>query len=110
VQWEKLVRSMPIGVLALPVGLVAMSCVLVILVGQLDAFRQIGPFLSLAGTAMALTFVSSLGVIWVRRRSLRERFLAQRNHTCTMPSRPSPPAAPMRLPSLPRTAPMLVRW
>jgi hypothetical protein len=95
---------MPISVLALRVGLVAKSCLLLILVGQLDAFGQIGSFLSLAGVLMALIFITSLGVIWSRRRGLREHFLAER-------SGKSPPAPiPLRVPSLPRTTPMLVRW
>ena len=79
VQWVQLVRSMPIGELVQRVGLVALSCMLVGLVGQADAFGWIGAGVSLAGAAMALIFVSSLVVIWSQRRSLRQQFMAQRS-------------------------------
>jgi hypothetical protein len=64
-------------VLALRVLLVVATSVLLILAGQLDLSQRFGPYLSLAGTAMVLTFIISLGLIYYRRRSLRARFLEE---------------------------------
>ena len=96
-QLSVLVRSVPIGLLALRVAVVALVCVLLMLVGQLEAFVEIGPFLTAAGGVMMLIFFAALGVIWRRRRSLRGRFLAEQ-HTA-----PSPPVRPS-------ACCLLVRW
>lgn len=85
-QVEALIRSVPVAPMAVRVGAVVCVCLLLVLVGQLDAFCEIGPYLSFAGAAMTGIFLCSLGVLLRRRRSLRQRFLAEQ-------SEPAPPPA-----------------
>lgn len=98
-QVAALVRSVPIVLLTLRVGVVICVCLLLVLVGQLEAFHEIGSYLSFAGVAMTLTFIVALGVLWRGRRQLRQRFLAEQHDA---------PLVPVRAPD-PRMLPM-VRW
>lgn len=76
-QLQAMTLSVPMSVLALRVGLVSLSCVLLVLTGQLEIFHH-GDYLSIAGGLMILTFLGALAVIGHRRRSLRQRFTAER--------------------------------
>ena len=95
-QVSVLVRSVPIRVPALRVVVVALVCVVLMLVGQLEAFKEIGPYLTAAGGAMMMIFFAALGVIWRRRSSLRERFLAEHHNTLGPAVRPSSCFLPVR--------------
>lgn len=98
VQVQTLVRgSMSMGVLALRVLAVAASCLLLVLVGQLDVFSEIGPYISLAGGLMVCAFLAALAVIGHRRRSLRARFLAEGQVAAPVQwTNPSIPSVPCR--------------
>jgi uncharacterized protein (DUF983 family) len=76
-QMAALVCSVPIVLVALQVATVVCICMLLVLVGQLEVFTDIGPYLSLAGGLMTSIFLASLAVILRRRNSVRERFLAE---------------------------------
>jgi len=78
-QVATLVRSAPIGAIALQVVAMVSICLLLVMVGQLEAFSEIGPYLSLAGGVMTVIFLAALGVILRRRISVRDSFLAERS-------------------------------
>jgi hypothetical protein len=95
-QVATLVRSAPIGAIALQVVAMVSICLLLVMVGQLEAFSEIGPYLSLAGGVMTVIFLTSLGVILRRRLSVRGSFLAERSVGVAAPRRPAadPPVLP----------------
>lgn len=94
-QVATLVRSAPIGAIALQVVAMVSICLLLVLVGQLEAFSEIGPYLSLAGGVMTVIFLASLGVILRRRLLIRVSFLAERSSGATAPRRlADPPGLP----------------
>lgn len=79
VEYDQLVvttMSEPLYRLALRVLLVVAISMLLVLAGQLRVFCQGGPYLTGAGLIMIGIFISSLIVIYRRRRALRGRFLA----------------------------------
>jgi len=68
--------SEPLYVLAARVLLVVGVTSLLILAGQLRVFHHGGPYLTAAGVIMIMIFTTALAVIYQRRRTMRDRFLA----------------------------------